>query len=86
MLLFASDDYAALTELSLDVSRLADDTLRAKFKDSIKPDISVYSRRFLDITKDILKSEPLTPSSANLTSIWKENQIVNNLTFKIAYL
>ncbi|HRW04924.1 MAG TPA: Uma2 family endonuclease [Caldilineaceae bacterium] len=55
VLLFALEDYTALTELSLDVSGLDDEILRAKFKDSIKPDISVYSRRALDITEDVLK-------------------------------
>ena len=55
VLLFGFDQYTALTELSLDVSRLADEALRTKYRDSIKPDVSVYRRRALDVTEDILK-------------------------------
>ena len=55
VLLFSLDDYMALTELSLDVSGLEDEFLQAKFKDSIKPDVSVYAKRPLDVTDDILK-------------------------------
>ncbi len=55
VLLFTLEDYTALTELSLDVSRLNDETLRTKYKDSIKPDVSLYSRRTLDVTEDVLK-------------------------------
>lgn len=55
VLLFSLDEYTALTELSLDVSGLADETLRTKYKDSIKPDICVYSQRSLDITEDVVK-------------------------------
>lgn len=55
VLLFALEEYTALTELSLDVSRLNDETLQARYKDSIKPGVSVYSRRTLDVTEDVLK-------------------------------
>lgn len=55
VLFFTLEEYTALTELSLDVSGLEDDELRRKYKDSIKPDVSVYSRRTLDLTEDILK-------------------------------
>ena len=55
VLLFSLDRYTVLTELSLDVGELKDESLRAKFKDSIKPDISVYPKRALDVTDDILK-------------------------------
>lgn len=55
VLLFALDRYTVLTELSLDVGNLADESLRAQFKDSIKPDISVYPKRTLDVSDDILK-------------------------------
>ncbi|MEM7126181.1 MAG: Uma2 family endonuclease [Chloroflexota bacterium] len=55
VLLFSMERFTALTELSLDVSGLDDEALRAKYKDSIKPDISVYTKRSLDITDDIVK-------------------------------
>ena len=54
-LFFIMNEYTAFTELSLDVSHLEDDVLRAKFIDTIKPDICLYPARSLDVAEDILK-------------------------------
>ncbi|MBV7327476.1 Uma2 family endonuclease [Chloroflexi bacterium TSY] len=54
-LFFLMDEYVALTELSLDISTLDDEALLAKYRDSIKPDVSVYSKRTPDLVDDILK-------------------------------
>ncbi|MEM7131999.1 MAG: Uma2 family endonuclease [Chloroflexota bacterium] len=54
-LFFVRSEYTPFTELSLDVSGLDDEVLKAKYKDSIKPDICLYPNRSLNPAEDILK-------------------------------
>lgn len=54
-LFFLMEGYTPFTELSLDLNSLDDEILSAKFKNTIKPDVSVYSERSIDVTDDQLQ-------------------------------
>lgn len=58
-LFFATGQYIALTELSLDVSNAELEDLGIELKDFIKPDVCVYPKRKISLTRDILKMKEM---------------------------
>lgn len=79
ILLWQKSSLTVLTELSLDVSGLQDETLRRWFREEIKPDVAVYDKRKPDYQDDIIRMvempilavEILSPTQATMNVLRK---------------
>lgn len=71
------DAFTTFTELSLDTTSLQDETLKAKFKSEIKPDICIYPQKLsLDLPNDILRMTEMPELAIEILSPAQATQVL----------